>query len=166
MATIADIDDIARPLIDLYHGHKKVGICLIGSIILKELLKTHDYLAQLIQGYLCFDDYYCSHYWLDINGIRYDISAKLFERYNKVLTAKPVIKRPKHLLHTDLDIYAADMEDIYNQYQFIGLTAIISKIQPFVREFIQATIKPSFFYIIKKLIKHMHYNAFRIRIID
>lgn len=145
MTTITDIDNIANPLIDLYHNRGISGICLIGSIILKELLNKCGYLAQLIQGYLCFDEGYCSHYWLNVNGIHYDISAKLLERYGKILTAKPVTEPPKHLLHTDLDIYAADMKNIYDRYQFIGLTAIKSNIQPFVCEFIQTIINPSFF---------------------
>ena len=71
MASLSLLIDKVAVELEMRHLGK---CCLIGSILLKELLDKHGVNSKIIEGFIFFKNYRARHYWLELeNGKIIDI---------------------------------------------------------------------------------------------
>ena len=56
-------------------NNKIQGSCLLGSILLHNILVKKGESVIIVEGYLTTGEYYARHYWICVNGKQIDVAS-------------------------------------------------------------------------------------------
>jgi len=113
------VDKVAVELEMRYLG----GCCLIGSILLKELLEKHGIKSELIEGFFVYKNQWGRHYWLNLdNGKTIDIGQDVTHQLDPRIPICPLTtETPKQKKKSSTQIELEKSFHMYKEKGFSGL---------------------------------------------
>lgn len=138
MTTILDEQDA---LVQFFVDNKTSGCCLIGSILLKEMVQHHAKIT-LIEGWWYSERFAGRHYWLEVEGfgcvdVGTVVLAKLFPASPKTALSHEF---PTGCIRIDNDTSEERdalvvMEGMFATYHSKGLAEVLKNAPRFIRQF-------------------------------
>ena len=137
MTTIIDEQDA---LVQFFVENKTSGCCLIGSLLLKEMIQHHA-ATTVIEGWWVSDSFAGRHYWLEVEGLGYvDIGTAVLTQLfpggpKTALSHEFPVGRTRIDNETPEERDAlAVMEGMFKLYQSKGLTDVLNYAPRFIRQ--------------------------------